>query len=51
MKKKQNQKQIEEIVLTDNEEPTIDGKKLSEVFDIKFAVPVKGDGQVVVIVN
>lgn len=39
MKKKQNQKQIEEIVLTDNEEPTIDGKKLSEVFDIKSELP------------
>ena len=35
MKKKiKNQKQIENVVLTDNDEPMIDGKRLSEVFDV-----------------
>ena len=36
MKKKiKNQKQIENVVLTDNDEPMIDGKRLSEVFDVQ----------------
>lgn len=40
MKKKiKEQKQIKDVVLTDNEEPMIDGKRLSEVFDVKSEFP------------